>query len=72
MEARLQQRGVWRIVSGERTKPSDDDELRKWEDDADEASGEIYLCCEHSQQNWICPLLDHPVKMWEKSEFYHP
>ncbi|OAX31498.1 hypothetical protein K503DRAFT_812656 [Rhizopogon vinicolor AM-OR11-026] len=53
MKAYLRVKGVWLLVNGSETCPSDADAKAKWDVKADKAAGELYLACS-----------DDPVKIW--------
>ena len=50
MRAWLMRNGLWKLVSGKLPKPSDTEELIKWEAKAEKAAGEIYLLVDNDQR----------------------
>ncbi|KDQ23362.1 hypothetical protein PLEOSDRAFT_1079501 [Pleurotus ostreatus PC15] len=70
-KAYLMRLGLWRLVSGRESKPSDKAELTKWEAKAEKAAGEIYLLVEADQRIHFRGLEDDPVGMWAAIEKAH-
>ena len=73
MQAWLQSQGVWRIVSGSKTKPdpSEAEALEEWLDKADKASGHLYLMVEPDQRIHFKGITSDPVKMWKALQDVH-
>jgi len=66
MKAYLQVKGLWLLVNGSETCPSDADAKikAKWDVKADKAAGELYLACSVEQRMHIDAVQDDPVKIW--------
>jgi hypothetical protein len=71
MEAWLRAQGVWNIVAGISTIPSDSDKREEWEMKASKASGWIVLYVDKSQRVHLDGIRDDPVKMWKKLKSIH-
>lgn len=56
--------GVWRIVSGESSKPSDAGKLESWLEKSDKAAGCIMSIIEDSNKSVIASAIPDPAKMW--------
>src|SRR4051812_679041 len=71
MKAWLMRNGLWRLVSGKETKPSDPKEGEKWEIKEEKAAGEIYLLVESDQRVHFRGHEENPIKMWALLEAAH-
>ena len=43
MRARLRSKGLWTITDGKRSRPADADKAEKWDNNKDEAAGDLFL-----------------------------
>jgi transposase InsO family protein len=68
MKAWLMRNGLWKLVSGRETKPSEEEALAKWEAKAERAAGEIYLMVENDQRVHFRGFEEDPIEMWKKLE----
>lgn len=84
MQARLRSRKLWRIVSGEKKRPSDppanasaetkaaiEADQGDWDDLRDAAAGQIAASLDASQRIHIEGIFDDPVKMWATLKAVH-
>ncbi len=82
MQAWLRASQLWRLVSGDLTRPEkpvkpdpDNDTYTskddQWLEKAEKASGWIYLMVEPEQRIHLTGIEDNPVKMWTKLEEVH-
>ena len=53
MKAYLRVKGLWLLVNGTETRPTDVEGAAKWDIKADKAAGELYLACSVEQSNEI-------------------
>ena len=67
MEDVLRSRGLFRIISGKETIPTDDDKKTKWANKCDEARGLIEISIYIDLRLHISGI-DEPGKAWEKLE----
>ena len=67
MEDVLRSRGLFRITSGKKTKPTDDDKKIKWANRYDEARGLIGMEISIDLRFHISDI-NEPNKAWEKLE----
>ena len=67
MEDVLRSRGLFRITSGKKTEPTDDDKKIKWENRCDEAHGLIDMSISTDLRFHISRI-DELDKAWEKLE----
>ena len=67
MEDVLRSRGLFRITSGKKIEPTDDDKKIKWENRCDEAHGFIGMSISTDLRFHISGI-DEPDKAWEKLE----
>ncbi|OAX30773.1 hypothetical protein K503DRAFT_666644, partial [Rhizopogon vinicolor AM-OR11-026] len=61
MKAYLRVKGVWVLVKGSETCPSDADAKAKWDVRADKAAGKLYLIYSVEQRMHIDAVQDDPV-----------
>ena len=71
MKALLMQRGLWSVVSGKSSKPTEAAALEKWEAKAEKAAGEIYLAVGGDQRVHFSGHEENPKEMWEKLKAAH-
>lgn len=71
MQAALQSKKTWRLVSGRETRPVDPALGAAWEERAEQAAGTIYQKLERSMQIQVQENMDDPVKMWNKLQSIH-
>ena len=74
MEAKLQKRGLWRVVSGQSkcpTGPGQEEALEKWESAWEMAAGEIASAIDMNQRVHVIGITNDPKKMWEKLAEVH-
>ena len=64
MKAYLRVKGLWLLVNGTETRPTDVEGAAKWDIKADKAAGELYLSCSVEQRTHIEAVQDDPVKIW--------
>ncbi|THG92860.1 hypothetical protein EW145_g8560, partial [Phellinidium pouzarii] len=69
MRAALQVKKLWRLTSGNESKPSSPPEkVELWEEKAEQAAGLIYQKLEHGMQILVQKYMDDPIKMWGELE----
>ena len=71
MQAALQSKKTWRLVSGRETRPVDPALGAAWEERAEQAAGTIYQKLDRSMQIQVQEHMDDPVKMWNKLQSIH-
>ena len=71
MKAWLMRNGLWRLVSGRETKPTEEEALAKWEAKAEKAAGEIYLLVENDQRVHFRGFEEDPIQIWKILESAH-
>lgn len=81
MKAWLRSQSLWRVVSGDTTRPTITDPINptlaettlvdSWVDKLDRASGWIFLMVEPEQRVHIANIQDDAVAMWKKLEEVH-
>ncbi|PPR05960.1 hypothetical protein CVT26_005704, partial [Gymnopilus dilepis] len=71
MKAWLMRNGLWRLVSGKETKPTEATAAEKWEIKAEKAAGEIFLLVENDQRMHFRGSEEDPVEMWSLLEAAH-
>ncbi|THH04794.1 hypothetical protein EW145_g5256 [Phellinidium pouzarii] len=69
MRAALQVKKLWRLTSGNESKPSSPPEkVELWEEKAEQAAGLIYQKLKHGMQILVQKYMDDPIKMWGELE----
>ena len=72
MQAALQTKCLWHLVSGQESAPTDDlDKLELWNERAQQAAGLIYQKLEHSMQILVQQHIDNPIEMWSALQKLH-
>ena len=71
MQAALQTKRLWRLVSGQEPKPTTPDKLKLWNERAEQAAGLIYQKLEHSMQILVQQHMDNPIEMWSALQKLH-
>ena len=73
MQALLQTKMLWRLVSGQEESPGPEDkaELAVWQMKAERAAGLIYQSIDQSMQILVREHISDPVKMWNALKKLH-
>ena len=71
MQAALQTKRLWRLVSGQEAKPTEPDKLELWNERAEQAAGLIYQKLEHGMQILVQQHMDNPIEMWKALQKLH-